>query len=293
MNSFIITVLTSSVIATVLSVIGNVLSDRRKNSLEYITKERSIWREDIRAIAEEISASDEETIHKALTKLQVRINAYDRFLNNNHADGDQFIWMCIELCENIKEKDALNVIKKNLLVALSLMLKYDWERSKEEVKGNINVIKITLGSLFQILVFILLIPILDMPLPLVAVLIWSYVFLELIENTTTTKLNEITIKDKKIDTSNFLIIFWVISFLLTLMVFTVSKNTLLQTLNLGIVGKIFGAITCMMPSSLTLIFKLENSMHSKSKISYLKSLNKLYEEMDNAMKQLSNEEQGK
>ena len=75
--------------------------------------------------------------------------------------------------------------------------------------------------------------------------------------------------------------------------FTVSKNTLLQTLNLGIVGKIFGAITCMMPSSLTLIFKLENSMHSKSKISYLKSLNKLYEEMDNAMKQLSNEEQGK
>lgn len=293
MNSLIITVLTSSVIATVLSVVGNVLSDRRKNSLEYITKERSIWREDIRVIAEEISASDEETIHEALTKLQVRINAYDRFLNNNHMDGDQFIWMCIKLCENIKGKDDLNVIKKNLLVALSLMLKYDWERTKEEVKGNINVIKIVLGSLFQILVFILLIPILDMPLPLVAILIWSYVFSELIENTILTKLNEITIIDKKIDTSNFLIIFWVISFLFTLIVFIISKNTLLQTLDLAIVGKILGAITCMMPSSLTLIFKLENNMYSKSKIIYLTSISKLYEEMDSEMKQLFNEEQDK
>lgn len=89
------------------------------------------------------------------------------------------------------------------------------------------------------------------------------------------------------------IIFWVISFLFTLIVFIVSKNTLLQTLDLAIVGKILGAITCMMPSSLTLIFKLENNMYSKSKIIYLTSISKLYEEMDSEMKQLFNEEQDK
>lgn len=291
MDSLIVTILTSSVIATVLSVVGNVLSNRRKNSLEYITKERSIWRKDIRTIAEEISTSDERTIHNALTKLQVRINAYDRFLNNKHPDGDQFLWMCIRLCENIKEKDALNVIKKNLLVALSLMLKYDWERSKEEVKGNINVIKIALGSLFQILVFILLIPILDMPLPLVAMLIWTYVFLGLMESSVTVRFDGAKIKNKKIDATNFSILFFIISFFFTLITFIVSKDTLLQTLDMNIVGRIACAITCMMPSSLALIFKLENNLYSKSKVNYLTCLEKLYREMENEMKKFSDKEE--
>lgn len=291
MDSLIVTILTSSVIATVLSVVGNVLSNRRKNSLEYITKERSIWRKDIRTIAEEISTSDERTIHNALTKLQVRINAYDRFLNNKHPDGDQFLWMCIRLCENIKEKDALNVIKKNLLVALSLMLKYDWERSKEEVKGNINVIKIALGSLFQILVFILLIPILDMPLPLVAMLIWTYVFLGLMESSVTVRFDGAKIKNKKIDATNFSILFFIISFFFTLITFIVSKDTLLQTLDMNIVGRIVCAITCMMPSSLALIFKLENNLYSKSKVNYLTCLEKLYREMENEMKKFSDKEE--
>lgn len=291
MDSLIVTILTSSVIATVLSVVGNVLSNRRKNSLEYITKERSIWRKDIRTIAEEISTSDERTIHNALTKLQVRINAYDRFLNNKHPDGDQFLWMCIRLCENIKEKDALNVIKKNLLVALSLMLKYDWERSKEEVKGNINVIKIALGSLFQILVFILLIPILDMPLPLVAMLIWTYVFLGLMESSVTVRFDGAKIKNKKIDATNFSILFFIISFFFTLITFIVSKDTLLQTLDMNIVGRIVCAITCMTPSSLALIFKLENNLYSKSKVNYLTCLEKLYREMENEMKKFSDKEE--
>lgn len=291
MNSLIITILTSSVVATVLSIAGTVIGDKRKYSLEYITKERAAWRKDIRAIAEEIAVSDEKTIHKALTKLQVRINAYDRFLIKNHPDGDQFIWICIRLCEDIKEREALDVVKKKLLIALSLMLKYDWERSKEEIKGNINRLKSTFGSLIQILVYFLLIPILNMPLPPVAMLIWTYVILGLMESSATVRFGGAKIKNKIINETTFSLLFFIISFFFTLITFIVSKNIFLQTLHMNIVGRIVCAITCMMPSALALVFKLENTIYSEMKVNYLTCMEKLYKEMDGEMKKFANKEE--
>lgn len=127
------TVLTSSVVAGVISSLVAYFQFHKNNKLVYITNERKAWRSDIRRIAEEIeAATGYEDIRKPLVELKVRINAYGK--NTDDVKKDSHIWKVIERLQ--KQNDDFDEAKQLLILYLSTLLKMDWERGKEEIKGN-------------------------------------------------------------------------------------------------------------------------------------------------------------
>ena len=127
------TVLTSSVVAGVISSLVAYFQFHNNNKFVYISNERKAWRSDIRRIAEEIeAATGYEDIRKPLVELKVRINAYGK--NTDDVKKDSHIWKVIERLQ--KQNDDFDEAKQLLILYLSTLLKMDWERSKEEIKGN-------------------------------------------------------------------------------------------------------------------------------------------------------------
>lgn len=133
-------ILASTVIATLINTIANMYNSKRTGNLKYITEERQKWREEIRKIAEDIMTCPRKQIKKHLTRLKVRINANGKIalLNNDVSFfEDSHIWQLIDKLENSNLSNS-NYKKEinNLVNALSLLLKFDWERQKEEVRGS-------------------------------------------------------------------------------------------------------------------------------------------------------------
>lgn len=140
-------ILTSTVIAAAISVLANVYNSRRTEKLKYITEERQKWREDIREIAEKITKCSQFNIGVQLTRLRMRINANGVKAIISKKEGndgkkaglyleDAHIWKLIDELENPKCIDKFEDNKKKLFLYLSALLKYDWERAKQEVKGS-------------------------------------------------------------------------------------------------------------------------------------------------------------
>lgn len=140
-------ILTSTVIAAVISLLANVYNSRRTGKLKYITEERQKWREDIREIAENITKCSQFNIGVQLTRLKMRINANgvktiitEKEGNNKKRAGrylnDAHIWKLIDELENPESIEKFEDNKKKLFLYLSALLKYDWERAKQEVKGS-------------------------------------------------------------------------------------------------------------------------------------------------------------
>lgn len=182
MDEFLVIILTSTVISSLITVLSNILLNQKKNSLEYITSERKLWRQEIREIAEEIEIADKNNINIALSKLKIRINAYDFYLPNQQDSGDHFIWILINMCEKVDDSDLLRVLKKYLILGISLMLKYDWERSKKEIAIDKNNMSIVLSVIVQSITFWLLNPILKLDLKVCAVLFINYIFILILTN---------------------------------------------------------------------------------------------------------------
>lgn len=148
-------ILTSTVVAAVISTLTSVYNSRRTGNLKYITEERQKWREEIRKIAESIEDCSRYDIKKQLTRLKVRINANGKLKEDSYYE-DSHIWNLIHDLENfnICEKCFKNK-KQDLINSLSFLLKYDWERQKREVLGtNIDKIRIILTSALLVSVLI-------------------------------------------------------------------------------------------------------------------------------------------
>ncbi|GLB27264.1 hypothetical protein LXJ15735_35050 [Lacrimispora xylanolytica] len=138
----IITIILSSTVITVLiTSIFAFIQNRKSNSLQYITLERKEWREQVRSISDEISMSESESISRILDKLKVRINAYG---SNYKFDifNDSHIWRLIDLTKKAAVTSAADFqeCKELLINSISLLLKYDWDRSKREVIGETYLI---------------------------------------------------------------------------------------------------------------------------------------------------------
>lgn len=132
-SEMIIAILASSVIASFISATVAYYQFKKNNQLVFITSERKEWRANIRSIAERIELSKTyEDIEKQLVDLKVRINAYGR--NSSDVMQDAHIWSTIDKLE--KRDGDFQQLKKLLILYLSMLLKRDWERSKEEVRGN-------------------------------------------------------------------------------------------------------------------------------------------------------------
>lgn len=129
-------VLTSTVVAAVISILANMYNARRTESLKYVTEERQKWREEIRKIAEDIVDCPRDEIKKHLTRLKVRINSNGKINKESYVE-DGHIWKLIENLENssltVSEYEKQ---KDHLIDTLSLLLKFDWERQKREVLGS-------------------------------------------------------------------------------------------------------------------------------------------------------------
>lgn len=105
MNISILTmILSSSVIAGVITVLFNYMASQKQNYIQNITKERQQWREEIRKIARSLSQEDDTVkIRIILTDLKVRINAYgyadDEIMHDSH------LWKIIETIEHGNENE--------------------------------------------------------------------------------------------------------------------------------------------------------------------------------------------
>lgn len=127
--------LTSTVVAAVISMLTNVYNSKRTGNLKYITEERQKWREEIRQIAEDIIPCSQFSIKKYLIRLKVRINAEGLYNEKSYLE-DSHIWKVIDDLEDNKCIDNFENNKKKLVLYLSALLKYDWERNKQEVRGS-------------------------------------------------------------------------------------------------------------------------------------------------------------
>lgn len=168
-----------TIVATIISGIFSIFLSRKTAGNEYITQERANWRKSIREICEKINPDINklEELKNALKLLKLYLNAYGlpygtsekTLLKAGQILKDTHIWMLIiSLERNIEQyesqlnndKEVKNKKKSQnnpenkrasffddtkkacslLITYLSLLLKYDWERSKEEVRKNISVI---------------------------------------------------------------------------------------------------------------------------------------------------------
>lgn len=130
--------LSSTVIAAIFSGVISFTISRKQGSLQYITGERKEWRKKIRKIAAKLDGADYKETVQILTEIKVRINALGNHKELDEYTNDSHIWKLINEIEadNISKK-FLKLKQKQLIEYLSLLLKMDWERSKNEVKGNI------------------------------------------------------------------------------------------------------------------------------------------------------------
>ena len=129
-------VLASSLIATIITVLFQYITNKKSDNLKYITNERSQWRKELRSIAEEVQNANQQNIKSALVKLRMRINAYG-ISNPNDYLRDGHLWLVMTAMGEEDSIEEFELHKELLITFISLLLKQDWERAKEEVKGNI------------------------------------------------------------------------------------------------------------------------------------------------------------
>lgn len=150
--SKIIALLGGAGIGAILSAILVFLNNSKKNKLDFITKERSEWRKEIKSIIVDLLCGNNR--YSAVSRLETELNPYGRYkLKTDETDetdeyefymNDGHIW---QLIDNF---DYSNKNIKILSKYLEILLKYDWERSKREIKfdaiNNLIYFVLVVGS---------------------------------------------------------------------------------------------------------------------------------------------------
>ncbi|MGQ7359187.1 hypothetical protein ACTGW9_04310 [Streptococcus suis] len=153
MQDNLVSIISGAGIGAILSAVLVFLNNSKRNTLDYIVKERSEWRGQLKEILEEFEK--EEKRFEAVVKLKSRINPYGRNLPNKKEPlyylQDGHIWDMIE---------SETIDYKILSIYVELLLKYDWDRSKKEIRWSYSsvifkIINITM-LLFIIYSFIAL-----------------------------------------------------------------------------------------------------------------------------------------
>ena len=155
----IIAVIGSSAFGAVITFLFTWITNKKSNSLNYITDERRKWRDKIREIIIGIESvryagKGNKSINKYLIQLEVNINPYGKYDRMDYV-RDGHIWDKINKLSESKTEIEFENNKNTLLEYLVLMLKKDWERSKNEVRGYSYIISIIgLMSIYMVYSFI-------------------------------------------------------------------------------------------------------------------------------------------
>lgn len=130
----IITLLSGAGLGAVLSAILVFINNSKKNKLDFITKERSEWRRDIQIILDDLGKVGKRA--EAIQRLKSRINPYGK--NETVDNGDDFYLHEGHIWSLINTIDISNTSQiEKLSDYVRLLWKYDWERSKREIKFDI------------------------------------------------------------------------------------------------------------------------------------------------------------
>lgn len=131
--SQIITLLSGAGIGAISSAFLAFVNNSKKNKLDFITKERSNWRKEIKSIIVDLLNGNNR--HSAISRLETELNPYGRNISKikeyEFYMNDGHIWQLIDNFDY-----SINNIKK-LTKYLEILLKYDWERSKREIKFDV------------------------------------------------------------------------------------------------------------------------------------------------------------
>ena len=130
----IITLISGAGIGAVLSAFLTFINSSKKNKLDFITKERSEWRKDIQVILDDLGKVGKRS--EAIQRLKSRINPYGKNLTAEDKDSfylhDGHIWRLIEKIDISNTEQV-----EELADYVRLLWKYDWERSKDEIRFDI------------------------------------------------------------------------------------------------------------------------------------------------------------
>jgi hypothetical protein len=153
-NVIIPTILSSAVLSSIITALFSFYAVKKGVFTEHITKERKVWRDELRIIAGKIADCRNVTAFKQqIERLKVRINPYGQ--TTSKICHDSFIWDFIDRFETErkvpKNKFSLEDKKSELISLISCLLKDDWERSKNEITGNKQNAVLIIGCIISIL----------------------------------------------------------------------------------------------------------------------------------------------
>ena len=131
--SQIITLLSGAGIGAISSAFLTFINNSKKNKLDFITKERSEWRREIKSIIVDLLSGTNR--FSAIRRLETQLNPYGRYISKE--DGYNFYMNEAHIWELVNNFDYSNQSVKILTEYLEILLKYDWERSKREIKLNV------------------------------------------------------------------------------------------------------------------------------------------------------------
>lgn len=146
----IIILLSGAGLGAVLSAFLVFVNNSKKNKLDFITKERSEWRREIKSIIVDLLSGNNR--YDAISRLETQLNPYGKYIEESKYEfymNDGHIWKII---------DNFDYSSKNVKILtkyLELLLKFDWERSKREIKfdtiNNLIYFVLVVGSLSNFL----------------------------------------------------------------------------------------------------------------------------------------------
>lgn len=135
--------LSSAVIVALIEYI----SKNKSNNLQYITSARSEWRKAMKQTACRLYQADRGNIGEAFAELKVNLNGYgffpsfDQYPADKQLDffRDEHIWKQIAYIEENMycwEEETFTREKNKVNKYITSLLKFDWERTKQEVKSK-------------------------------------------------------------------------------------------------------------------------------------------------------------
>lgn len=157
--------LISAIIAAIITAWFAKNSSDKRNSLDFITKERQKWRDDIRKETEEVTdiianyQVGRLSCSKAIIELQKAIAFFKIRLNPiDDKEDEKILDSLYELQKFIRYSDRqvkkqINILLKNFQSRTALLLKHDWERSKAEISNKWKIGFILLSLFFTVSCF--------------------------------------------------------------------------------------------------------------------------------------------
>ena len=120
-------ILGSGVVAGLVAGLVTLRTSERKIAIEHITKQREIWRDKVRTKSLDVTTAIES---KSLSRLCELYTEFSHLLNPTDA-------MDIAILDLLKEFKGNNLDSEKhieFIERVSLLLKHDWQRAKQEAK---------------------------------------------------------------------------------------------------------------------------------------------------------------